>query len=102
MTDLEMLKRAREHISKAEMWFQHQHSEEDEGDEADGAISGLPCCASGALYWAIGEVDDSRLGVLEESLTKKWNFIYEFNDDPTTTHADVLALYDRAIAEAGK
>jgi hypothetical protein len=28
------------------------------------------------------------------------NSIADFNDDPTTTHADVMAFYDRAIAEA--
>jgi hypothetical protein len=28
--------------------------------------------------------------------------ISEFNDDPDTTHADVLALFDRAIAAAEK
>lgn len=26
--------------------------------------------------------------------------IFEFNDDPATTHADIMALFDRAIAAA--
>lgn len=24
--------------------------------------------------------------------------VYQFNDDPSTTHADIMALFDRAIA----
>jgi hypothetical protein len=45
---------------------------------------------------------------LRNALPESWEagrerpfvLVGEFNDDPTTTHADVLALFDRAIAKA--
>lgn len=34
-----------------------------------------------------------------EDDTSDWNSVVaQFNDDPTTTHADIMALFDRAIA----
>lgn len=36
---------------------------------------------------------------LAHNLPAGWDYVEKFNDHPTTTHADVLALYDRAIAE---
>ena len=36
-----------------------------------------------------------------EDDTSDWNHpVAQFNDAPETTHADVMALYDRAIAKA--
>jgi hypothetical protein len=53
-------------------------------------------CVSGALLHA-----DSRPWKPFDALTVvvKRNII-QFNDDPATTHADVLAAFDRAIALA--
>jgi hypothetical protein len=43
--------------------------------------------------------------VLKEALPQPWGVLKhpgyavgEFNDHPTTTHADIMALFDRAIA----
>ncbi len=66
-------------------------------------------CALGALLLANGE-DPTRnggfcgnikgeIGALRAVLSPVWlGFVHSFNDAPSTTHADVLALFDRAIA----
>jgi hypothetical protein len=36
---------------------------------------------------------------LDDNLPPCWSSVMAFNDHSTTTHADVLALFDRAIAE---
>jgi hypothetical protein len=35
---------------------------------------------------------------LKYSLDPKWGTVPDFNDHPFTTHADIMALFDRAIA----
>jgi hypothetical protein len=68
-------------------------------------------CALGAarkaLYgttdWRPGEDwrgDDNHVTTaLRRELSEEWHgSVDDFNDDPSTTHADVLALFDRAIA----
>lgn len=64
--------------------------------------AGDASCAHGAVC---------RIGLSTDLTIKAWHLLDEacplgtpnpftpiFNDDPTTTHADVLALFDRAIA----
>lgn len=57
-------------------------------------------CVGGAIRrsdgrrWPLAEV------VLRDAITTGHSTIYGLNDDPTTTHADVMALFDRAIAKA--
>lgn len=67
-------------------------------------------CASNALAFAARDAgfvfsieDDARrllarpiLNGLSADLC--CSVIFNYNDDPTTTHADILALFDRAIA----
>jgi hypothetical protein len=36
---------------------------------------------------------------LADNLPPGWSCVAAFNDHSTTTHSDILALYDRAIAE---
>lgn len=48
----------------------------------------------GAWTPAVLQVD----AALENHLPKPFNRVAEYNDDPATTHADVMALFDRAIA----
>lgn len=60
-------------------------------------------CVSGAARQVGMSMASKRLLSLEVPATfradpvwRKW--VPQFNDHPTTTHADVLALFDRAIA----
>jgi hypothetical protein len=36
---------------------------------------------------------------LADCLPPGWTFVQDYNDAPSTTHADILSLFDRAIAE---
>ena len=39
---------------------------------------------------------------LADALPNDWggHLVHQFNDHPSTTHADIMALFDRAIAKA--
>ena len=73
---------------------------------------GTACyCTAGALYYATrfcGNVSlaADRASACEDALAGllppiRYTGIRGFNDDPSTTHADIMALFDRAIAAAG-
>lgn len=60
-------------------------------------------CAATAIAWC----SQSRLKEIEAALDHLRKFlpawasaISTFNDDPRTTHSDVMSLFDRAIEEA--
>jgi hypothetical protein len=55
-------------------------------------------CAATALKAASCPSAGYRLAV---QLPDGWSGVVEYNDAPSTTHADILALFDRAIAEVG-
>lgn len=89
---LRVLIEARELIEKPENWHKGScFSDDKESMCAQGAI---------ARVWLAARDDRGYIGI--------WHFLDRFvpagrlasiyNDHPTTTHADVLALFDRAIA----
>lgn len=60
--------------------------------------------ASG-LSAAGGQFCDSLIGALNKALPESApirNHLPAFNDHPATTHADIMALFDRAIAKASE
>lgn len=59
-------------------------------------------CALDAVYQACDSDDarDKARTALQMALTGGFSFVTDFNDHPNTTQADVLALYDRALAAA--
>lgn len=71
-----------------------------------------PLCAMGAcnvMAYQRGENSFDRVGAvyaeLAEALNaalpgKRYSAVADFNDAPATTHADVMALFDRAIEAA--
>lgn len=63
------------------------------GTPAD--IWGAVALAYGA--WGVTPADEA----LEAATPKGFCDIHDFNDDPKTTHADVLALFDRALGVDG-
>lgn len=65
-----------------------------------GALKRNGCfCAMGA---GLETRNDEVLFALQHHLPNPaWDTIPGFNDAPTTTHADIMALFDRAIAAAG-
>lgn len=113
MTPNEILKQAREFLSDPNRWFK--------GDFANGysdpglADPRIPeefdrlkkpeftCfCALGAVYRVSPTVDDAERTIRTLADRNGLPSIYEIpeiNDADETTHADVLALFDKAIEE---
>lgn len=62
-------------------------------------------CALGALGAVLGMDPDDDMGPPEKALalalptpSNNVSRVVDFNDDEHTTHADIMALFDRAIA----
>lgn len=102
MTTAEILRAARAKIDTPEKWTRGAYAR-----TKSGRIVG-PECASAVHLCAVGAVTaaaspamtvDDALVVLARELPSAGG-ITNFNDHPGTTHADILALFDRAIAAA--
>lgn len=111
MDTVQILKEARALIADEENWTQGDYAQDKDGNQTMPSLSEATCfCAVGAIHrvgriklsqsvpldiisvLAIDEaVDRTDVGISESA-------IIGFND--THTHADVLALFDRAIARA--
>lgn len=87
-----LLKRAKETISDEEKWTKNQAFLLD-----DFGVK-VAFCSHGALRHCMGNKPNA-FAVAEMFLdsVSEVGFI-EFNDDPNTTHADVMNLFDSAIA----
>lgn len=93
---LRRLIEGRERITKG--WCQ-RHLREGHSVCARGAI----VLATARLWWEADSVAAQADRVLANNLPAPWQnrtdfSVVTFNNAPTTTHADVLALFDRAIA----
>jgi len=89
---------ARAIIADPAMWYQG-------GWSASGAKYNLsePCCAECAIFRADADhngvvVSAYRAISAMQVFTPHHRRIDIFNDAPTTTHADIMAVFDRAIA----
>lgn len=113
MTPLEILTRAREHISDLEMWYQGEFAPVTEGeDPLDAVYEGKPCCALGAIIWTRFQDSGIHYGRMELYATNllldairdvkgdRFTSVPYFNDHPNTTHAEVLEAFDLAIEKA--
>ena len=70
-----------------------------------GAIKrGDSYCALGAILYGVKHKNRERAETaLRGALDRKWGWLVApFNNDPETTHTDVLDLFDRAIAAETK
>ena len=95
MTDtLTILTAARKIVADPAMWYRGDYTASGDWNTSE------PCCASGAIGRAAYAIDvhpfDAILNI--GAFTPRKVGIHRFNDRPTTTHADVLAVFDRAIA----
>ena len=93
MTTLEVLKAARAKIEKPENWCRGKLKEYagDTGPACKWCASGAvyDICPAGRAYW--DSLDALANLVVDRSVSR-------FNDNPHTTHSDILALFDKAIA----
>ena len=104
MTTLEILRAARAKIERPECWWKGGFGTIDRrasvvaGTVADGL--GCAWCAYGAVIAAAGNLNVlAAVGLLEKHAGCHRTGIGPWNDDPERTHAQVLAVFDSAIAE---
>lgn len=98
-----ILRAARERIARPEAWTRGAYWRDVNGQDC--AQPDAVCfCALGAIR-ASGGIDDASppakaLKAVVRALG--YSYVHDWNDDTPTTHADVLAAFDRAIAEQEK
>lgn len=98
MTTLEVLRAARALVDTPEKWTQGVYATDSDGNTVPPEDDDAVCfCLSGALWHAD---PDGPWGAYEAVGVAVRRNVIAFNDDEATTHADVLAGLDRAIAEA--
>lgn len=98
-TTKEVLVKARALVEKG--WTKDAYARDSSGDR-------VPYYDFTACQWcmvgAVDAADDIRLRFSAKDILRRviGGQISAFNDAPSTTHADVLAAFDRAIAECEK
>lgn len=106
-TVLEALIQARERISTPERWCRGWYAKDADGypilETEDEAASFCAVGAIGAVAPVGQDLCERAQGILHAE-ARRLGFlgVASFNDHRRTTHADVLALYDRAIARVTK
>ena len=98
MTTLEVLKKARDLISTPDKWTKGAVARDRHGFAVEPYAQMAVCwCSVGALERAVGanlNVYYAAFAVLRKQHDES---VVSFNDDPNTTHQDVLDLFDRTI-----
>lgn len=97
MTALEELRAARALIDTPEKWTQGAYALDANGKSTDPKSDVAVCfCISGA-FWRI-DWDKGAPDGFSAFKRAAGRYPVDFNDDPGTTHADILAAFDKAIA----
>jgi hypothetical protein len=103
---LKALQDARQWLSDPAHWTKRRAWRDRTGMETISADCIGSTCALGAISYGMfrntRDVDVplyiQAVDALEASLQSHGGIVPGFNDDPRTTHADILALFDRAIS----
>ncbi len=100
MTPLDVLKGARELLSDEKRWTKGALARDKDGHETGIAVDpdAVCWCAYGAIEHCNKEGYGAEIAMNRVVRGLGWPSIGAFNDADSTTHADVLALFDRAIA----
>lgn len=102
MHPVDILKKAREILSDSRRWCKHESAVRENGARVDPlSLDACRWCATGALCKASGtygslELMDS-IELLEAECCVQ---VVDFNDLPSTTHEDILRVFDQAILSA--
>jgi hypothetical protein len=103
MTAIAILKGARDLIATPEAW-QKGHSARDAGGAPVRSSSDRACkfCLEGAIYRAYHFSMGLKYNSLSDALSMVrreigTEYVFQWNDRPETTHADVLAILDKVI-----
>ena len=103
-----ILKAAREILQDEKRWTKGYFARTAAGDRVESCNKAAVCyCAMGAIDKAAVEAREPRFGVGDDAIDALAKFLPDghqksvasFNDNPKTTHAEVLALFDQAIAK---
>jgi len=98
----DLIRKARARIGTPEKWGKGNYFSElpcCDLSDLKSFPDGCPACALGASAWATGSAEVTTVDeALTASLPNGFDYVDDFNDHPDTTHADVMALFDRAIA----
>lgn len=100
MTPLEILIAGRELISTPERWTKGAFARDANGTEYPCAGAEVCWCFAGAIFKVAPNAEQGLQTERFIAQAAGIPNIRKFNDDPTTTHADVLAAWDRAIERA--
>ncbi len=97
MTTKEVLIAARAKIAKPEQWIQGYYAKDADGKEADRFSTEATCyCVLGVLHASAAGSFRFRNAV--DAIIDQIDCpISTWNDDPSRSHAEVLAVFDRAI-----
>lgn len=103
METIDVLRAARERIATPDKWCQQVLGIDAHGNQLmpEDLSRAVQCCAEGAVFLIAGEDDGwSAMYALIDQLkgadSERMAPVSKFND--THTHAEVLALFDKAIA----
>ena len=95
----DLLRRAKAKIPTPETWTRGEFARDLGGKVVGGASAHAVCwCAYGAIQAVAHEStlrEDAEDAIASQVPS---GYVADFNDAPETTHADVLAAFDRAIA----
>ena len=102
-TEIDVLKLARSYIDTPRHWIKGSYAQTLTGRTIGPCQPLAACfCSVGAILRAANELRTLPIAGLETigGFIPTNQTLHWFNDDPATTHADVLALFDKAIAHA--
>jgi hypothetical protein len=108
-TTVEILREARKRLEQPEAWTRGDFGRTEHGNSVSPIPSMLreaSClCVNGALIASDddnGSLMHSRASAIMSQCARRRGFetVSKLNDAPETTHADILALFDEAIAWA--
>lgn len=110
MTTLEILKAARELLSDEKRWTQHAFAKEADGKSCDYDSPAAVCwCAAGAIGKVYGGDTLTDRAMEAQALLAGSDVLHELGEESSVTnlndsgtHAEVLALFDRAIEKEGE
>jgi hypothetical protein len=102
ITTVDLLRAARAKIERPECWTTKYYAHDATGGECEASAREAVCwCALGAVKSVTTHGCFHTLWeLLRAQLPHGSVSISTYNDAPSTTHADILLLFDRAIAAA--
>ena len=97
----EKLRHARELILESEHWEKYVSYRDDHGAPTTEEADARSYCAMGACIASVKEIKDiyEMEAALVDVLPDGYESVTSYNDDEHTGHEDIVALFDRAIAQ---